>query len=173
MGTIAERERGVMSDGHFLLFQSLPSSALFFIIGSLKQRRFGATHIYRKWTFCTLELQFSTNFWANRLFKSKGTQLCRVESVKAHKIEKGLLPVDVPRSKTDLELLKLPNILTQQALCSWGHVIKSFLKKIYIMGHNLNNAGDGKSISNIPKWSSLGPWAYRVLFIQQFELSEN
>ena len=35
MGTIAERERGVMSDGHFLLFQSLPSSALFFIIGSL------------------------------------------------------------------------------------------------------------------------------------------
>ena len=35
MGTITERERGVMSDGHFLLFQSLPSSALFFIIGSL------------------------------------------------------------------------------------------------------------------------------------------
>ena len=29
------RAWGVMSDGHFLLFQSLPSSALFFIIGSL------------------------------------------------------------------------------------------------------------------------------------------
>ena len=35
MGTIAEGERGVMSDGHFLLFQTLLLSELFFIIGSL------------------------------------------------------------------------------------------------------------------------------------------
>ena len=35
MGTIAEGERGVMSDGHFLLFQALLLSDLFFIIGSL------------------------------------------------------------------------------------------------------------------------------------------
>ena len=41
------------------------------------------------------------------------------------------------------------------------------------MGHNFKNARDGKSILKIPKWPSLGPWDYRVLFIQQFELSEN
>ena len=41
------------------------------------------------------------------------------------------------------------------------------------MGYNLKNARDGKSISKTPKWPSLGPWDYRVMFIQQFELSEN
>ena len=45
-------------------------------------------------------------------------------------------------------------------------MIKSFLKKIYIMGYNLKNARDGKSISKIPKWPSLGPCDYRVLFIR-------
>ena len=44
---------------------------------NLKRRRFwatpGATHINRKWTFCTLEPWFWTNFEANRLFKSKTT----------------------------------------------------------------------------------------------------
>ena len=40
------------------------------------------------------------------------------------------------------------------------------------MGYNLKNARDGKSISKILKWPSFGPWNYRVLFIQQFELSE-
>ena len=57
-------------------FSSLPITSFvraFLHNREFKQRRFGATHIYRKWTFCTLELQFSTNFWANRLFKSKGT----------------------------------------------------------------------------------------------------
>ena len=32
------------------------------------------------------------------------------------------------------------------------------------MGYNLKNARDGKSISKIPKWPSLGPWDYRVLY---------
>ena len=41
------------------------------------------------------------------------------------------------------------------------------------MGYNLKNARDGKSISKIPKRPSLVPWDYRVLFVQQFELSEN
>ena len=41
------------------------------------------------------------------------------------------------------------------------------------MDYNLKNARDGKSISKIPNWPSLGPWDYRVLFMQQFELSEN
>ena len=41
------------------------------------------------------------------------------------------------------------------------------------MDYNLKNARDGKSISKIPKWPSLGPWDYRVLFMQQFELSGN
>ena len=36
------------------------------------------------------------------------------------------------------------------------------------MAYNLKNARDGKSILKIPKWPSLGPWDYRVLFIQQF-----
>ena len=37
------------------------------------------------------------------------------------------------------------------------------------MGYNLKNARsrDGKSVSKIPKWPSLGPWDYRVPFIQQ------
>ena len=57
-------------------FSSLPITSFvsaFLHNREFKQRRFGATHIYWKWTFCTLEPQFSTNFWANRLFKSKGT----------------------------------------------------------------------------------------------------
>ena len=44
-------------------------------------------------------------------------------------------------------------------------MIKSFLNKIYIMGYDLKNARDGKSISKILKWPSLGPWDYRVLLI--------
>ena len=38
-----------------------------------KQRRFWATHINRKWTFCTLQPWFGTNSWENRLYKSKDT----------------------------------------------------------------------------------------------------
>ena len=36
-----------------------------------KQRRFWATHVNRKWTFCTLRAWFGTNSWANRLYKLK------------------------------------------------------------------------------------------------------
>ena len=43
----------------------------------------------------------------------------------------------------------------QWALCSWGHVTSIFLKIFYIMGYNLKNARNGKSISEIPKWQSL------------------
>ena len=41
------------------------------------------------------------------------------------------------------------------ALCSWGHVTTIFIKIFYIMGYNLKNARNGKSISKIPKWQSL------------------
>ena len=40
---------------------------------NLNQRRFWTTHVNRKWTFCTLEPWFWTNFGTNRLFKSKHT----------------------------------------------------------------------------------------------------
>ena len=39
----------------------------------LKQRRFWATHVNRKWNFCTLELWFWAYSWANRLSKGKDT----------------------------------------------------------------------------------------------------
>ena len=35
---------------------------VFRVTREFKQRRFWATHINRKWTFCTLELWFGTNF---------------------------------------------------------------------------------------------------------------
>ena len=63
---------------------------------NLKRRRFWATHINRKWTFCTLEPWFWTNFEANRLFKSMPTGLL--------KREKSLL-LDQPCSKTSLRIL--------------------------------------------------------------------
>ena len=44
--------------------------------------------------------------------------------------------------------------------CSWGHVTTIFQKIFYIMGYNLKNARNGKSISKIPKWQSLRSLAY-------------
>ena len=72
---VNDRRARVGSDERWA-FSSLPITSFvraFLHNREFKQRRFGATHIYRKWTFCTLELQFSTNFWANCLLKSKGT----------------------------------------------------------------------------------------------------
>ena len=172
MGTIAERKRGVMSDGHFLLFQSLPSSALFFIIGSLSSDVLERRTFTGSGLFALLSCNFQQIFGQIVSSRVKALSNAELRASRHTKQRKACFRLTCLARKL-IELLKLPNILTQQALCSWGHVIKSFLKKIYIMGHNLNNAGDGKSISNIPKWSSLGPWAYRVLFIQQFDLSEN
>ena len=50
----------------------------------LKQRRFWATHVNRKWTFCTLEPWFWTNFWADRLCKNEDTWQYKYGSVKAY-----------------------------------------------------------------------------------------
>ena len=172
MGTIAERKRGVMSDGHFLLFQSLPSSALFFIIGSLSSDVLERRTFTGSGLFALLSCNFQQIFGQIVSSRVKALSNAELRASRHTKQRKACFRLTCLAQKL-IELLKLPNMLTQQALCSWGHVIKSFLKKIYIMGHNLNNAGDGNSISNIPKWSSLGPWAYRVLFIQQFDLSEN
>ena len=49
----------------------------------------------------------------------------------------------------------------QWALCSWGHMTTIFLKIFYIMGYNLKNARNGKSILKIPKWQSLRSLALR------------
>ena len=74
-----------------------------------KQRRFRATHVNRKWTFCTLELWFWTNFWANRLFKSKVKTLSNTNLVASRHIkgEKSSLSADVRDSKTLLLKLSL------------------------------------------------------------------
>ena len=79
---------------------------------NLKRRRFwatpGATHINRKWTFCTLEPWFWTNFEANRLFKSKTTlsNTNLVVPTGLLKREKGLLLYQ-PCSKTSLLILPI------------------------------------------------------------------
>ena len=41
------------------------------------------------------------------------------------------------------------------------------------MGYNLKNARNGKSISKIPKWQSLGSLASKSKLVRQFELLEN
>jgi len=41
------------------------------------------------------------------------------------------------------------------------------------MGYNLENARNGKSISQIAKWPSLRPLALKSKYIRQFEFSEN
>ena len=48
-----------------------------------------------------------------------------------------------------------------------------FLKRFYVLGYNLKNARNGKSISKISKWPSLKPLALKSKFIKQFEFSEN
>ena len=53
----------------------------------------------------------------------------------------------------------------QWALCSWGHVTTIFLKIFYIMGYNLTNARNGKSISKIPKWQSLRSLAWDFMMV--------
>ena len=47
-----------------------------------------------------------------------------------------------------------------------------FLKIFYIMGYNLKNARNGKSISKIPKWQSLRSLALKSKFVHQFEFLE-
>ena len=48
-------------------------TALWCLNREFKERRFWATQVNRKWTFCTLELWFWTKVWTNRLYKSKDT----------------------------------------------------------------------------------------------------
>ena len=48
-----------------------------------------------------------------------------------------------------------------------------FLKIYYIMGYNLKNARNGKSISKIPTWQSLRSLALKSKFVRQFEFLEN
>ena len=54
-----------------------------------------------------------------------------------------------------------------------GNVTEIFLKIFYIMGYNLKNARNGKSISKIPKWQSLRSLALKSKFVRQFEFLEN
>ena len=48
-----------------------------------------------------------------------------------------------------------------------------FVKILYIRGYKLKNTRNGKSISNIPKRSSLRSLALKSEFIRQFEFLEN
>ena len=58
------------------------------------------------------------------------------------------------------------------ALCSWGHVTTIFLKIFYIMGYNLKNARNGKSILKIPKWQSLRSLALKNEILWWFEFQK-
>ena len=49
----------------------------------------------------------------------------------------------------------------------------NFPKIFYIMGYNLKNARNGKSISKIPKWQSLRSLALKSKFVCQLEFLEN
>ena len=63
--------------------------------------------------------------------------------------------------------------MTQWALCTWGHVTTIFLKIFYIMGYNLKNARNGKSISKIPKWQSFRSLALKNEILWWFEFQKN
>ena len=54
-------------------------------IRELKQQRFWATDVNRKWTFCIIEQWFGLNSSVNRLYKRKETQQYKFVSVKACK----------------------------------------------------------------------------------------
>ena len=51
----------------------------------LKQQRFWATYVNRKWTFCSVGLWFGWNPWVNRLYRRKETQQYKFGSVQAYK----------------------------------------------------------------------------------------
>ena len=69
------------------------------IIRELKQQRFRATDVNRKWTFCSIGLWFGWNPYVNRLYRRKETQQYKFGSVQAYKKGKGLTP-GWPRSHT-------------------------------------------------------------------------
>ena len=50
---------------------------------------------------------------------------------------------------------------------------KFYLETFYIMGYNLKNARNRKSVSKIAKWPSLMPLGFQSKLIRQFEFSEN
>ena len=51
--------------------------------------------------------------------------------------------------------------------------VTNFFVKKYIVGYNLKNTRNEKSLSKIPKWSRLRPKALRSKFLCQFEFSED
>ena len=59
-------------------------------IRELKQQRFWATDVNRKWTFCITGEWFGWNSRVNRLLKRKETQQYKFVSVKAYKKGEGL-----------------------------------------------------------------------------------
>ena len=62
-------------------------------------------------------------------------------------------------------------IASERALCSWGHMTTIFLKIFYIMGYNLKNARNGKSM--LPKWQSLRSPASKNEILWWFEFQKN
>ena len=61
----------------------------------LEQRRFWATHVNRKLTFCILRQWFCPNFRANRLYKAKINSNTDLFALRHFKREKASLPFDV------------------------------------------------------------------------------
>ena len=72
-----------------------------------------------------------------------------------------------PSPKNSLVAKK--NWLAQWALCSWGHVATIFLKIFYIMGYNLKNARNGKSMSKTSKRQSFKLLALKNEILWRFQ----
>ena len=80
---------------------------------NLKQGRFWATYVNRKWTFCTLEPWFWTNLGANRFFKSKtlsNTNLVMPRHIKKKKAYFWL--TSVVQKRRCLNTLLTSNVMT-------------------------------------------------------------
>ena len=60
------------------------------LIRELKQQRFWATDVSRKWIFCSIGLWFGWNRWVNRLYRRQETQQYKFGSVQAYKKGEGL-----------------------------------------------------------------------------------
>ena len=83
-----------------------PDSLLQEVLRELKQRRFWAIHVNRKWTFCILLQWFYPNFWQMDFIRERTLSSSIVVAFRYFKWERASLPVDVRRSKTSL--LKFP-----------------------------------------------------------------
>ena len=103
-------------------------------VRKLKQRRFWATQISRKWAFFIFGRWFCQNFQSNRPCKGKEAEQYKFISSRHIKRKKASLPVDVRRSKTFL--LKLTIIQSWDAYSAAHPPDRADLKSVHSFGPN-------------------------------------